>query len=144
MIGVCSGFVSRSPRSEESQMRSIRTATMFGGASLLLILIAIVVSGSRSHPDQGAAPTVLSLLACGLGIVSAMTFLTIPVPGSRRSMQLAAARVGSEGGGVLPVTLTARALRRTRWITGEFTKAEGGRYARSGSGVRQSGVPVAR
>lgn len=75
-------------------MRSIRTATMFGGASLLLILIAIVVSGSRSHPDQGAAPTVLSLLACGLGIVSAMTFLTIPVPGSRRSMQLAAALVG--------------------------------------------------
>src|SRR5659263_41827 len=94
MIGVCSGFVSRSPRSEESQMRSIRTATMFGGASLLLILIAIVVSGSRSHPDQGAAPTVLSLLACGLGIVSAMTFLTIPVPGPRRSMQLAAALVG--------------------------------------------------
>lgn len=75
-------------------MRSIRTATMFGGASLLLILIAIIVSGVQPHSDQDATPSVLNFLACGLGIVSAMTFLTIPVPGSRRSTRLAAALVG--------------------------------------------------
>ncbi|GEL97847.1 hypothetical protein [Cellulomonas terrae] len=76
-------------------MRSIRGAAAFGGAALVLLLVATIVSGVRSATDGGAAPTVLNLLACGLGIVSALLFLTVPGRPSRGSARLAAGLVGA-------------------------------------------------
>lgn len=75
-------------------MRSSRVAAAFGGAALVLLLVATIVSGVRAAADQGTAPNVLTLVACGLGIVSALIFLTVPGR-SRGSARLAAVLVGA-------------------------------------------------
>lgn len=75
-------------------MRSSRVAAAFGGAALVLLLVATIVSGVRAAADQGTAPNVLTLVACGLGIVSALIFLTVPGQ-SRGSARLAAVLVGA-------------------------------------------------
>ena len=74
----------------------------------MLLLVATVVSGVRPSSEQGTTPSVLNLLACGLGIVSALIFWTIPGPTSRSSTRGAAALVG--GGTIVMLVIELLAV----------------------------------
>ena len=88
------------------RMRSSRAAVVSGGAALLCLLAATIVSGTRPNLEQGIAPTALSLASYGLGILSALLFLAMGRRGTHPRTGLAAALTGGGALVLLVVELT--------------------------------------